>query len=109
MLLRTFDMIRWLYNETCIAYNWLFPEQGIFEAGLIAHSLKKNQVSFFTEREIGFVMAKDISSSRKLKAGLSILLHQGVICLNPQSDGKNGRPRNGFSVNNFNLNNIYPY
>ena len=109
MLLRTFDMIRWLYNETCIAYNWLFPEQGIFEAGLIAHSLKKNQVSFFTEREIGFVMAKDISSPRKLKAGLSILLQQGVIYHDAQLNGKGGRPRNGFSVNNFNLNNIYPY
>lgn len=109
MSLRTFDMMRWLYNETCIAYNWLFPEQGTLEAGLIAHSLKKSQVSFFTERELGFVMAKDISSPRKLKAGLSILLHQGVICPNLQSDGKNGRPRNGFYVNILNLNNLYPY
>lgn len=109
MSLSAFDMIRWLYNETYIAYNWLFPEQGAPEADLIAHFLKNIQVSFFTEREIGVVMAKDISSPRKLKAGLSILLHQGVICHDSQSNGKGGRPRNGFSVNNFNLNNIYPY
>ncbi len=54
-------------------------------------------------------MAKDISSPRKLKAGLSILLQQGVIYHDAQLNGKGGRPRNGFSVNNFNLNNIYPY
>ncbi len=109
MSLKAFDMLRWLYNETCIAYNWLFPEQGTYEAGLIAGFLKASHIQFIPKNDLELAMAKDISSPRKFKAGLSILLHQGVIYPNLQSDGKNGRPRNGFYVNIFNLNNIYPY
>lgn len=98
MTYRAADIGKWLLNETCIAYDYLFPMPGVRAAVCIGRYLQLIQAHFVSDRQLKLALAKDITSPREIKAGISLLI--SICALQPGSsaDGRRGRPESGYQV-----------
>ena len=95
---RAAELGKWLLEETRIAYDYLFPMPGVHAALIIGRYLQQIQAVFVSDRQLKLALAKDITSPREIKAGISLLI--SICALQPGSsaDGRRGRPESGYQV-----------
>lgn len=99
MAYRASEMGKWLLEETCVAYDFLFPMPGVRAAVISGRYLQQMQLRFVSDKHLKLALAKDIATTREIKAGISLLLSIGAFQPGTFSGGKPGHPESGYHVN----------
>lgn len=112
------ELIKWLYEENRIAYDYLYPSQEMDNALTIANCLVRLPFpyisgQFILKKDLHKLLLSDIPKKLEFEIGLSVLLRFDVI---QEASGLswNGRHAPGYSfsvehLNNFILKHTLPY